>query len=553
MCHYSGNLYQEPYTHNPIPPPVGQVMPNMTPQYLGFVPNAYMPPQRNSIPVFSSPNMQFSVAHSTHTTESAPATAPPIGQATLTQVYNPLGPPLSTSSLPTVSPDVESGLIAGQRRNTTTGHNLMSSPSNMNIQHPGLYPTLSPYPHFTDNYSASSNAVMTGNQFPNISSDNSKFLYFLSPVQEISVHDNHNNPISIGLVGHLSGQFLLSPTGPSSSSMNPPNDLDQESQEPLKLSPDVLSDKQSTPTKDQTSPKLSPTNSDSPQQPQLELTFYRRNLFQVLCTVTNARNEMYACSPGEESTHKSRIIGLSMEVSISGTDETKKPKLLYTPPKPDANKQKQEPIVKHLRPKDNVQAEVVDWKRLQFNSATLHNGRRRLQNYFTLTVAVIAELDNRKRVRLVYANSRPIVVRGRNPRFYSNRQTIAISEIGSSATSIGQRPLLDTFTSRSPHLKAEPGKPIYEEKGDSSQKSVSSKKIKHEEEDDDDDDDVNDDDDQGSYEYISMPPNYYQPPVEVVYRPHANTHPNTRSRRTGPSMISAGLEPTLKRAFASTA
>lgn len=174
-----------------------------------------------------------------------------------------------------------------------------------------------------------------------------------------------------------------------------------------------------------------------------------------------------------------------MEVSVSGTDETKKPKLLYTPPKPDTIKQEQLPAVKPLWPKDSAQGEVVDWKRLQFRSATTHNGRRRLQNYFTLTVAVFAELENRQRVRLVYAQSRPIVVRGRNPLFYRNRQTIAISD---------RMPVKE----KSP-TSDEDSEPVL-------------KKVKPRPEED------------GLYEYFPMPMNYYQPPVEVVYRPHAITH-----------------------------
>lgn len=43
---------------------------------------------------------------------------------------------------------------------------------------------------------------------------------------------------------------------------------------------------------------------------------------------------------------------------------------------------------------------------------------------FTITVTLYAELENTQRVALVKASSRPIVVRGRNPRFYQFRENI---------------------------------------------------------------------------------------------------------------------------------
>lgn len=498
--------------------------------------------QRAGMVPYASSNNSFTVPHSSHTSAPViPITPSTIEAATLTRTSDAIAP--SSGPFHTVLPDDSTpNMVNSQRRNTTTGHNL-SSTINLNSQFAAPFATSG-----SDSYH---NKLMPlpgrpDQPAPHLSSDNSKCLQFLEAEQEVLILDARKRQISIGLKGHLSGQFSLSPTGPSSSHNAASNDLDTEMHEsPIKKSP--ISPK-SAPAKDQPSSKSPPSNQETP-QPQLELTFYRRNLFQVSCTVTNARNAIYACNSKSDSSSPSRIIGLSMEVSLSGTDESKTPKLLYTPLKTDVKKQKLEPAVKPLWPKDSNHSEVVDWKRLRFKSATLHNGRRRLQNYFTLTVAVIAELENRKRVRLVYANSRPIVVRGRNPRFYSNRQTIAISDVNSDSSFLAPQTLMDHYNEMNhANLAEDDNNGSDDEEIDEESSKSSSKKIKIEEDDDEDgddgDQDEEEDDENDCYQYYPMPSTYYDGPVEVVYRPHASNHvPAVRS----------GLESSIKRPFASMA
>lgn len=336
------------------------------------------------------------------------------------------------------------------------------------------------------------------------------------------------------MVCQLSGQFSLSPTGPIDGSL-------EEDKSPSDKSAD-------------SPPNGKMADSD------LVLTFYRRNLFQVSCSVTNAQTAMYAETAGskEHPGQLSRIIGLSMQVSVNGTDKAKPPKLLYTPPKPDGSKQEQLPSIKPLWPKENATTEVIDWKRLQFRSATAHNGRRRLQNYFTLTVAVFAELANRERVQVTHAKSHPIVVRGRNPQFYSNRQTISISDTHLRHPAPISAPGLHSNTTSAPTSSVTP--PIKEERkspisgssedddddsplplkrSESDDGGTPSKKSKYKhsryEEDEEEDDNEN------RYEYYPMPAAYYQPPVDVVYRPHAVTHV---------ASVGIKMETGLKRQFA---
>lgn len=481
--------------------------------------DAQTPSHRLSVPPaaaaasssFPSPTFVPSVNQSSNRSSQVPASCFPL-------------PPKAS-----VGATTPASTAAPPRRNTTTGHNLSAPTTYMSA--PLRPPT-----------------------------DNSHYLHFFPPVQDTPVYDARNCESSIGLTAQLSGQFSLSPAlaSGSSSSFSADESMHENVSTPEpKTSPHTntsISPEKSTPirivaqpaeythTNDSTN-NISPATSDNSLQassPQLELIFYRRNLFQISCIVTNARNAVYAgCSDSptnpaaaSSSTLRPRILGFSMEVSVSGTDESKKPKLLYTPPKADStnSKEEQNPAVKPLCPRDSAQGEVVDWKRLQFRSATAHNGRRRLQNYYTLTVALFAELDNRQRVRLVYAQSHPIVVRGRNPQFYRNRMTIAITGTDHSFSRMESLPSVKE-EHKSPSSDEDEdlhNSPFRDD--DDSDDSVTTKKPKVE------------DDDDGLYEYFPMPSNYYEPPVEVVYRPHAITHV--------PSVIQTS---SMKRAFAATA
>lgn len=218
----------------------------------------------------------------------------------------------------------------------------------------------------------------------------SQYLELLPSVENTYIFDKKLNKVNILLNGSLSGNFFISRAKP-----------DDEAQE----------------SKD------------------YDLTFYRRNLFQISCTIRNARDAYYAVTSNNEY---SRILSLKLGISVSGSDETKPIKLLYSPPKntsnngantPTSNTPAEiEPNLKRVIVNDSGYDEVIDWKRLQFSSATAHNGRKRLQNFFTITVTLYAELENTQRIELIKSHSRPIVVRGRNPRFYQLRENIPLSE-----------------------------------------------------------------------------------------------------------------------------
>ncbi|ANB15006.1 hypothetical protein AWJ20_2625 [Sugiyamaella lignohabitans] len=433
--------------------------------------------------------------------------------------------------------------------------------------------------------------------------NSAKYLVFLPAHKETVLYDMRGNRTEIDLTVSLSGNFFLSEPHPSSSSAN-----DNESSNGTANgadsgtasttagggtnTPSIKQEPQANDAK--SSPELSSNESPTSEKKDFkdlmkyDLTFYRRNLFHVSATVSNAHNAIYAGN-SENPLLRSRILSLSLAVNVLD-DKTPK-QLLCCGPKSnfganDPKAESQEPAVKLIYPKSSGYDEVVNWKRLQFRTATAHNGRKRLQNYFSVCVSVYAELENAQRVALVKSYSRPIVVRGRNPRFYQNRDNIFIPD-GSASRGpfmggMDRKLLSNTFKSEEAEEKPlspmksvnnnntnQPApQPSQERVGSVGSGTAKPVTVKQEQWNTSSDtsntkasaagtgalslgeDDAHSDDSPGyvlkmnpaddglspknksgaqnrdiDYEYFPMPLNYWLPPVEVVYWPHSIHHP----------------------------
>lgn len=406
-------------------------------------------------------------------------------------------------------------VISKPRRNTTIGHNL----------------------------SAVSSPIASTSTKKTKVKNYSEYLDFESPIYHNQVFDSSQSPTQIGLTAHLSGQFSLSPITQVNASDDCSNNNNCTSSLFSKSSPaqDLLIDND------------------------LELTFYRRNLFQVSSIVSNISSAVYSVSPSTGK--KSRIVTMAMEISISGTDETKTPKLLYIPTKPDSTKSTPEQANVELEPKVKIlgdqthgciQASIVHWKRLQFRYATTHNGRRRLQNYFNLGVTLFAELATRERVPVVQVVSKPIVVRGRNPQFYKNRKTIHITDSTVQTNEFapwretveGKRrssEVLDHSIAVKPEENVELEAPervkrakIRKSRPDTikSENKIDSDKSSNKSESEivteENDESKHSDTKICQYEYVAMPSNYLTGPVDYFYRPHSMVHLQTLNEDTRP-------------------
>lgn len=356
-----------------------QMPPTFVSHYPGALPD---PLQQQFVPMIPQmfaineyPSSQLSLI-SAATSSSSSSSAPIFTHTTSTNsISNQTSTSLSLSSnLNQTHHDVQSTANNSHLTIPTNSHDNQSNPTNTSTANPS-----SPLPPQNTPFKIN----------PLNITHPSQYLELLPSIENTYIFDKKLNKVNILLNGSLSGNFFISRAKP--------DDEAQESKE-------------------------------------YDLTFYRRNLFQISCTIRNARDAYYAVTNTNEY---SRILSLKLGISVTGSDETKPIKLLYSPPKngsnnatsnPSITPSEIEPNLKRVFINDRGYDEVVDWKRLQFSSATAHNGRKRLQNFFTITVTLYAELENTQRIELIKSHSRPIVVRGRNPRFYQLRENIPLSE-----------------------------------------------------------------------------------------------------------------------------
>lgn len=196
-------------------------------------------------------------------------------------------------------------------------------------------------------------------------------------------------------------------------------------------------------------------NGELPPREMAELTCYRRNLFQIIGSITLPRSLRYLMTDKGD-----RIPIMDLELTVSATEsvEGNPVKIISVPWKtaaaaaaangngngPLAGEEKVEtepqsiPLDTSLPPgpgEDPDFATVpIAWKRLQFRIATANNGRRKeLQQHFVIRLKVMASLSTGGKVCVCESRSGPVIVRGRSPRNFQSRNDLPLS--GSAASS----------------------------------------------------------------------------------------------------------------------
>ena len=190
--------------------------------------------------------------------------------------------------------------------------------------------------------------------------------------------------------------------------------------------------------------ETSRTSSADGMSPPIELTCYRRNLFQITGCITLPQMMRYVLTE-----HGDPIPIISQELCILASEsvEGNPIKIISVPWKTPANgqtsvpeeKTEKEPTSIPLqRPADQYAEDdyvkfPIEWKRLQFRVATANNGRRKeLQQHFIIKLAVVATLATGEKLTVCDALSGPIIVRGRSPRNFSQRRDFPLSGSGGS-------------------------------------------------------------------------------------------------------------------------
>jgi hypothetical protein len=158
----------------------------------------------------------------------------------------------------------------------------------------------------------------------------------------------------------------------------------------------------------------------------MELTCYRRNLFQISGNIVLSRGIKTMV---DEQGQQIPIFDLSVTISALESIEGKSTEIISVPWKTSAAGATSEekagtapakwPLDLSANPEvDPALVTIpVAWKRLQFKHATANNGRRKgLQQHYIIQINLMATLATGDSVKLAEIQSGPIIVRGRSPR-----------------------------------------------------------------------------------------------------------------------------------------
>ncbi len=193
----------------------------------------------------------------------------------------------------------------------------------------------------------------------------------------------------------------------------------------------------------------------------MELTCYRRNLFQITGTIVLSRGiKSMINEQGQQIPLYDLVASLSAVESIEG----KNTEIISVPWKtsngiPPEDKNGSPPPKWPLDLSMNPELDPaivsipVAWKRLQFKHATANNGRRKgLQQHYIIQINLMATLATGESVKLAEIQSGPVIVRGRSPRNFDSKKDIPISE-----KKVESKPRTINDTNRVQQVKVDPG------------------------------------------------------------------------------------------------
>lgn len=171
----------------------------------------------------------------------------------------------------------------------------------------------------------------------------------------------------------------------------------------------------------------------------LELTCYRRNLFQISGSITISRSTLAII---QDQNRQMEIYELSASLTATESIEGKAAEIICVPWKSGLanglvgdNKSGTAPVGISLDLSSNQEGDPlfvtipIAWGRLQFKVATANNGRRKgLQQHYSIQIALMAKLEDGQMVKLVEIQSNPVVVRGRSPKNFDSSKDVPLNE-----------------------------------------------------------------------------------------------------------------------------
>lgn len=169
----------------------------------------------------------------------------------------------------------------------------------------------------------------------------------------------------------------------------------------------------------------------------LELTCYRRNLWQCLGEITLPRHITQVIdSQGNQMPVYELAASIGASESIDG-----KPTEIISIPWKSANAAPGEEFKASAAPAnmplDLNSGQEIDmnrvtlgmaWKRLQFKHATANNGRRKgLQQHYVVHINLLVRGQTGEWIPVVEIQSSPVIVRGRSPRNFDSKKDVPLS------------------------------------------------------------------------------------------------------------------------------
>jgi hypothetical protein len=169
----------------------------------------------------------------------------------------------------------------------------------------------------------------------------------------------------------------------------------------------------------------------------LELTCYRRNLWQCLGRVTLPR---YVAQVLDDQGVPVPVFELVASIAAVESIEGKQTEIISIPWKSAHPALGQE--TKAAGPPPNIPLDLgtghevganrvsfpVAWKRLQFKHATANNGRRKgLQQHYVVQITLLGKTATGEYMKIAEIRSGPVIVRGRSPRNFDTRRDVPLT------------------------------------------------------------------------------------------------------------------------------
>ena len=166
----------------------------------------------------------------------------------------------------------------------------------------------------------------------------------------------------------------------------------------------------------------------------LELTCYRRNLWQCSGQITLPRNISHVV---DEQSQQVQVFDLAASITAIESIEGKATEIISIPWKSAGDEGSRSPAAPPNVSLDLSTGQELDhnrislpvsWKRLQFKHATANNGRRKgLQQHYVVQISLLGKAKSGEYLKLADIQSGPVIVRGRSPRNFDSRKDVPLS------------------------------------------------------------------------------------------------------------------------------